>query len=61
MAMLSRGVAGIRGHALIVNLPGRPRAVRDNLAVLMPVLAHAVTELRRADTPHTTEVPKPGT
>ena len=41
-AMLSRGVAGIRGATLIVNLPGNPKAVRENLEVLMPVLPHAV-------------------
>jgi molybdenum cofactor synthesis domain-containing protein len=46
MAMLSRGVAGIRGKTLIVNLPGSPKAVRECLAVLMPVLEHAVETLR---------------
>lgn len=40
-AMLSRGVAGIRGQTLIVNLPGSPKAVRENLEVLLPVLPHA--------------------
>lgn len=41
-AMLSRAVAGIRGGTLIVNLPGSPRAVRENLDVLLPVLPHAL-------------------
>ncbi|MCW5863218.1 MAG: MogA/MoaB family molybdenum cofactor biosynthesis protein [Anaerolineae bacterium] len=41
-AMLSRGVAGLRGQTLIINLPGNPRAVRENLDVLLPVLPHAL-------------------
>jgi molybdopterin adenylyltransferase len=41
-AMLSRGTAGIRGTTLIVNLPGNPKAVRENLDVLLPVLPHAL-------------------
>jgi len=41
-AMLSRAVAGLRGGTLIVNLPGNPKAVRENLAVLLPVLPHAL-------------------
>ena len=40
-AMLSRAVAGIRGKTLIVNLPGSPKAVRESLAVVLPVLGHA--------------------
>jgi len=43
LAMLSRAVAGIRGRTLIVNLPGRPKAVAENLAVIMPVLRHCLT------------------
>jgi molybdenum cofactor synthesis domain-containing protein len=46
MAMLSRAVAGVRGRTLIVNLPGSPRGVRENLSVLLPVLPHAVETLR---------------
>ena len=42
-AMLSRGVCGQRGSALIVNLSGSPRAVREQLEILLPVLAHVLT------------------
>ena len=48
-AMLSRGVAGIRGRTLIINLPGSPKAVRENMRVLLPVLPHALELL--TDTP----------
>ena len=41
-AMLSRGAAGLLGRVLVVNLPGNPKAVREEWAVLAPVLAHAV-------------------
>jgi molybdopterin adenylyltransferase len=47
-AMLSRAVCGIRGHTLIVNLPGSPKAVRENLATLAPALPHAVQLLQAA-------------
>jgi molybdopterin adenylyltransferase len=47
-AMLSRAVCGIRGVSLIVNLPGSPRAARENLMVLLPVLPHAVELLTGA-------------
>ena len=46
MAMLSRAVVGVRGRTLIVNLPGSPRGVRENLSVLLPVLPHALETLR---------------
>jgi molybdopterin adenylyltransferase len=45
-AMLSRAVCGIRGRTLIVNLPGSPKAVRENLATIAPALPHAVQLLR---------------
>ncbi len=44
-AMLSRMVAGTRGQTLIVNLPGSPTAVRENLAVVLPALPHALDKL----------------
>jgi molybdenum cofactor synthesis domain-containing protein len=47
-AMLSRATAGIRGHTLIVNLPGSPKAAVENFNIILPVLPHAV-ELLRAD------------
>jgi molybdopterin adenylyltransferase len=57
LAMLSRGVAGIRGRTLIVNLPGSPRAVREWLEVIVPVLGHAVELLQERprdwERPHT--------
>ena len=45
-AMLSRMVAGIRGRTLIINLPGSPKAVRENLVTILPALPHAVELLR---------------
>lgn len=45
-AMLSRAVAGIRGATLIVNLPGNPKAVKENMEVLLPVLPHAIDLLK---------------
>jgi len=42
MGMISRGVCGIRGNTLIVNLPGSPKAVRESFAVIKPVLPHVV-------------------
>jgi molybdenum cofactor synthesis domain-containing protein len=45
MAMISRGVCGIRSGALIVNLPGSPKAVRESFDVIKPVLSHAIALL----------------
>ncbi len=50
-AALSRGIAGIAGRALVVNLPGSPGGVRDGIAVLAGVVVHAVAQLRGADHP----------
>jgi molybdopterin adenylyltransferase len=51
LAMLSRAVAGIRGRTLIVNLPGSPRGVREWMAVILPILRHAVELLREKQMP----------
>ncbi len=45
MAMISRGVCGIRSGTLIINLPGSPKAVRESFAVIAPVLNHAIALL----------------
>jgi molybdopterin adenylyltransferase len=45
-AVLSRAVAGIRGRTLIINLPGSPKAVRENLAVILPSLSHAIDKIK---------------
>ena len=60
-AMLSRAVAGIRGQTLIVNLPGSPRAVVENLEVILPALPHAIDLLQEdpgAEAGHTPPVPQ---
>ena len=46
MAMLSRAVTGTRGSCLIINLPGSPKAVRECLEPILPVLPHAVETLK---------------
>ncbi len=48
-AILSRGVAGVAGRTLIVNLPGSSGGVRDGMAVLAPVLGHAVSQINGGD------------
>jgi len=52
LAVISRGVAGIRGGTLIVNLPGSPRAVREGMETLAPILPHAIKMLQGVHTEH---------
>jgi len=58
-AMLSRAEAGIRGRSLIINLPGSPKAVRENLAVIEKAIPHAV-ELLHGAVGDCGTVPAPG-
>ena len=50
--LLSRGIAGVRGATLVVNLPGSPGACRDGFAVLRPALLHALSLLSEKATHH---------
>ncbi len=45
-AMMSRALVGVRANSMIVNLPGSPKAARENLEVLMPALPHALAKLK---------------
>jgi molybdenum cofactor synthesis domain-containing protein len=45
-AMISRAIAGIRGQCLIVNLPGSPKGAKENLAVILPALRHAIEKIK---------------
>jgi len=45
-AMLSRAVAGVRGRSLIINLPGSPKGATENLAAVLPALAHAIGKIK---------------
>jgi molybdenum cofactor synthesis domain-containing protein len=56
-AILSRGLAGVAGRTLIVNLPGSSGGVRDGMAVLAPVLGHAVDQIRGGDHPRPASSP----
>ncbi|MBI5185911.1 MAG: MogA/MoaB family molybdenum cofactor biosynthesis protein [Nitrospinae bacterium] len=56
-AILSRGKAGIRKRSLIINLPGNPKAVEENLLVVLPILGHAIAKISgdREDCAHLRE------
>ncbi|MFB9450907.1 MogA/MoaB family molybdenum cofactor biosynthesis protein [Dactylosporangium vinaceum] len=56
-AILSRGLAGVAGRTLVVNLPGSRGGAKDGLHVLGPVLRHAVDQLRGGDHPQPTTLP----
>jgi cyclic pyranopterin phosphate synthase len=49
LASLSRGVVGVRGHTLIVNLPGSPKGAVESLQAVLPVLRHAIDQLAGGD------------
>ena len=57
-AILSRGQAGIRGGTLIINLPGSPKAARENLTAVLPALNHGL-EMLRGNPGHDNEKPHP--
>jgi molybdenum cofactor synthesis domain-containing protein len=49
-AMISRAVVGIRHQSLIVNLPGSPKAVRENLSAILPALPHTLSKIKGDET-----------
>ena len=51
MAALTRGIAGVRGQTLVINVPGSPKGAMQSLEAVMPVLEHALA-LLRGDTKH---------
>jgi len=51
MAALTRGLAGVRGQTLVINVPGSPNGAVESLEAVMPVLEHALA-LLRGDTKH---------
>lgn len=51
MAAISRAMAGVRGHTLVINLPGSPKGAVESLEAVMPVLGHAL-KLLAGDTEH---------
>jgi molybdenum cofactor synthesis domain-containing protein len=52
MSMISRAMVGVLGRTLVINLPGSPKAVRQNLAVVLPVLGHALELLAGRPSEH---------
>lgn len=59
-AMLSRAAAGIRGRTVIVNLPGSPKAVQENLAVIVPALPHGIRLLQEIEEENRRHDPRVG-
>ena len=57
-AILSRAVAGVRGRCLIINLPGSPKAVRECLEIILPVIPHAVEIIKGEITEHVADIGK---
>ncbi|NIA08465.1 MAG: molybdenum cofactor biosynthesis protein [Nitrospiraceae bacterium] len=50
-AMLSRGVSGVRGETLIINLPGSPRAVKQGMEIVVPIIRHALDKIKGDPSP----------